>query len=131
MQVRVQHDIDDLANDLLGIAKKVKPEMKAVVREGIQTGNVVARDIARPLSGRHAKNYPKTFSSEMHGALSALTGGELISGEFGPAGGEQAFLPLERGNRNTKPQLALARAADLIGPSFGQEVAGRTERWFW
>ncbi|RNL66244.1 hypothetical protein EFK50_01050 [Nocardioides marmoriginsengisoli] len=132
MQVRVRHSIDDLASDLASIPVTAAKDMVRTVREGLKVGNSVARDFARRSSGAHGKLYDRAFSTEMHGTLSALTGGGLISGEYGPdASKAQGDMSFEYGSRNQKPHLDLARSADLIGATFAHEVGELPDRWFW
>lgn len=119
MRVRVVHDIDDLANDMLDIAKRAPKDMVAVVREGVKVGTVVARDNAKASSGVHGKNYFKRITGESHGLI----------GEFGPHG--DVTKAVGAGWRNGPGNHDLARAADLIGPSFAQEVRALPSKWFW
>lgn len=131
MKVRVRHDIDDLANDLASSARRGRAEMVKVVRSGIRTGNMVARDFAKQSSGAHGKHYPKAFSAEMHGLRGAF-GVALISGEYGPdAAKPQGNMSFEGGSRNQRPHLDLARSADLIGPAFAKEVRDVIDGLFW
>ena len=131
-RVMVRHGIDDLASDLAAIPPRAVKDMRAVVREGLKVGNAVAKDFARESAGEHGKRYPKSFTTEMHGALSSLTGGNLISGEYGPDSSRpQGGMSFEFGSRNQKPHLDLARSADIIGPAFEGEVGRAVDRWFW
>jgi len=129
MRVIVEsHGVDDLAKDMRRVATTCRKDMIGVVREGIRTGNVLARDFARRSAGTHGKKYPRAFTSEMklYGALG------LISGEYGPdEAREQGGMSFEGGSRNQKPHLDLARSADIIGPSFAGEVRKLPDRWFW
>lgn len=129
--IRVTHDIDDLANDMASIARGARKDMVDVVREGIRVGASVARDNAKRTAGAHGKHYPKSITSEMHGIVS-FGGAAGISGEYGPDSAKpQGGMSFERGSRNQPPHLDLARSADLIGPSFGQEVSRLPGKWFW
>lgn len=131
MQVRVHHDIGDLANDLADVARKAPREMRKVVREGIRTGNSVAKDFAKRSAGKHGRHYPNAFSAEMHGPRGAF-GVAFYSGEYGPdASRPQGNMSFERGSRNQKPHLDLARSADIIGPAFAGEVDRMAGRLFW
>lgn len=128
MRVRVTGGVGDLARDCRKVATGARKDMVGVVREGIKTGNVVARDLARESAGSHGKHYPKAFSSEMtlHGALG------LIAGEYGPdASKPQGGMSFEGGSRNQPAHNDLAKSADLIGPAFRGEVRRLPERWFW
>jgi hypothetical protein len=127
----VIHGIDDLASDMAAIPAKALKDMRSTVREGIKVGNTVAKDFARESSGSHGKLYPRSFSAEMHGVVS-FGGTNGISGEYGPdAAKPQGGMSFEFGSRNQKPHLDLARSADLIGPSFAQEVRNLPDGWFW
>lgn len=132
--VRVIHHIDDLAADLIGIAKRAPRELKAAVREGIRVGNTVAKDNALRSSGTHGGppkgHYVRAFSAEMHGGAGLF--GNTYSGEYGPdAGRPQGRMSFEFGSRNQKPHLDLAKSADLVGPALAGEVRDKIGDWFW
>lgn len=131
MRVRVTNTLDSLADDMADIVKRAPRDMVKVVREGIRAGNMVARDYAKRSAGSHGKHYHRAFSTEMHGVVSF--GGVFgYSGEYGPdASKPQGSMSFERGSRNQPPHNDLARSADLIGPSFAQEVRGLPDGWFW
>lgn len=131
MSIRVTHSIDDLADDMRGIAVRSPGDMKDVVRQGIKAGNMVAKDLARESSRKHAKLYPGTFTANMYRGGGLF--GNTYSGEYGPEPRGQGNLAgiLENGSRNNPPHLNLARSADLIGPSFAQEVRALPDKWFW
>lgn len=131
MRVRVVHGIDDLAGDMLHIAKTARKDMVGVVREGIKVGNQVAKDNARRSSGKHGKHYPNAFSAQMNGIVE-FGGVAGISGEYGPdIAKPQGGMSFEGGSVNQPPHRDLAKSADLIGPSFAQEVSRLPDRWFW
>lgn len=131
MRIRVLNHLDDLADDTRAIATGATRDMVKVVRDGIRTGNTVARDNARRSSGAHGKHYPRAFSAEMHGIVS-FGGVNGISGEYGPdAAKPQGGMSFERGSRNQAPHNDLAKSADLIGPAFLGEVRRLPDRWFW
>ena len=130
MRINVRHDIDDLANDLTAIAKRVRPDMRAVVRDGIRVGADLAKANARRTAGGHGKHYPKAITSEMHSGLGLF--GNSISGEYGPdASRPQGGMSFEFGSRNQPPHLDLARSADIVGPSFERSVDEQVSEWFW
>lgn len=123
MRIKVTHSLDDLADDLETIVRRAPRDMAKVVREGIRAGNMVARDFARESAGAHGKHYHRAFSAEMTGRT---------TGEYGPdAAMPQGGMSFEHGSRNQPPHLDLARSADLIGPSFAQEVRKLPDDWFW
>lgn len=131
MRIRVVHGIDDLANDMASIAVNARRDMVKVVRNGIRAGNMVAKDYARVSAGAHGKHYHRAFSTEMHGIVT-FGGAAGISGEYGPdAAKPQGGMSFENGSVNQKPHRDLARSADLIGPSFAQEVRQTAAGWFW
>lgn len=136
MRARFLHTIDDLHDDFRAIEHEAPRAMNNVVREGIRTGNTVAKDNARRENGTrsHSKKYPGSFSPEMHGSLSSIDSqARMHSGEYGPvAVGQGELAPiLENGSRNgNKPQKNLARSADLIAGSFGREAGEAGERLF-
>lgn len=129
MRVRVIGGVGDLAHDLRGIVKEVPGDLRKTVREAARVGNVEARDLARASSGKHAKLYPRSFSSEMkvHGL------GGFYAAEYGPVpGGQGSLAPiLENGSRNNPAHNNLARSADLMGPALAGEVRRLTDGWFW
>lgn len=123
MYVHFTHHIDDLADDCRQIAVTCKKDMRATVREGIKVGGNVARDNARRTAGTHGKHYPKAITWEMTGAL---------EGEYGPDSAmPQGGMSFEGGSRNQPAHLDIAKSADLIGPTFAQEVRALPARWFW
>lgn len=125
--VRVTHSIGDLASDLTGIAKKARPDMVKVVREGVKVGTSLARDYAKESSGVHGKNYYKRISGEMFGVVE-FGGVGGISGEYGPHDGG---TPVGAGWRHAPPNTDLTRSADVIGPAFVGEVRRLPDKWFW
>lgn len=126
-RIVVLHGIDDLASDTLGIAKRVRPEMRAVVREGIKVGESLAKDNAKRSAGPHGSRYYKRITSSMHGDVTfgGVTG---ISGEWGPHDGG---LPVGAGYRHGPPNTDMAVSADVVGPAFYGEVRRRVDAWFW
>lgn len=130
-RVREVDNLDRLERDLLGIARKAPGDMRSTVRDGIKAGNILAQDYARVSAGRHGKLYPRAMSSEMRPAFAGF-GAVVVSGEYGPdISKPQGGMSFERGSRNQKPHLDLARSADRIAPSFQAEVGRLPEKWFW
>lgn len=131
MRIVVINTLDDLADDTRAIAVGARKDMVGVVRDGIRVGNTVARDFARRSAGSHGKHYPRAFSYEMHGIVE-FGGVAGISGEYGPdIAKPQGGMSFEGGSVNQPPHRDLAKSADLIGPSFAQEVRRLPDRWFW
>lgn len=129
--ILVFHRIGALERDMRAIPPKATRDMRATVRQGLITGNSLARDNAKRSSGKHGKHYPKAISWEMHGTVS-FGGVNGISGEYGPdIARPQGGMSFEFGSRNQKPHLDLAKSADLIGPAFAQEVHNLPDGWFW
>jgi hypothetical protein len=119
-----------LAADMADIPPRAKVDMRDTVREGVKVGNTVAKDFARVSSGQTGKLYPRSFSSQMNRGGGLF--GNVISGEYGPVSASpQGGMSFEFGSRNQKPHLDLNRSADLIGPSFAQEVSRLPDKWFW
>lgn len=130
MQVKVTSNVDDLANDMIAIAKRVRPDMRDMVRDGIRAGSELARTNAKRTAGKHGKHYPKSITSEMHSGLGLS--GNTISGEYGPdASRPQGGMSFEYGSRNQPAHLDLARSADIVGPSFLRSVDDQVAEWFW
>lgn len=131
MKVTVTHTLRDFEDDQKDVAKRADRDMRAVVREGVMTGNAVARDNAKRTSGKHGKHYPRAITWEMGKTFHGF-GSSVYSGEYGPdIAKPQGGMSFENGSRNQPPHLDLAKSADLIGPSFAQEVRGLPDRWFW
>ena len=119
MRVRVQHDIDDLANDLAGIARTTRPKMARVVKRNTEQGNRLAQRFAREMSGPHGLHYWKRISDEMV---------DPLTGEYGPhAGG----TPVGGGYRNGPPNTDLPRSADIQGPQFAKDMRDLLDGAFW
>lgn len=128
--LHVRHHIRDLANDLGAISRRAQPDMIRLVREGVKVGNMLAKDFARESAGRHGRRYPGAFSAEMQ----PVTGGfgvYRVAGTYGPdAAKPQGNMEFERGSRNQKPHLDLARSADIIGPALVKETGDMIDGWF-
>lgn len=123
-EIRERDNLEFLQADLIDIARKAPRAMRNVVRDGINAGNLLAQNYARVSAGDHGKLYPRAFSAEMHRSFAGF-GADVASGEYGPdIAKPQGGMSFERGSRNQKPHLDLARSADRIGPSFQME-AGR------
>lgn len=121
--IRVIHDIDDLANDCLAVARGARKDMARTVRMNAQQGNKNAKDFARESAGAHGKHYHKAFTAE------AIT---PLLWEYGPdAGMPQGGMSFEYGSRNQPPHLDLAKSADLAGPMFARDVSNLPAKWFW
>lgn len=130
-QVRVRHGIGRLAADMADIPPRARVDMRATVRDGVRIGNGLARDNAKRSAGKHGKHYPRAFSFEMHQSLFGRASA-VISGEYGPEIGKpQGDMSFERGSRNQKPHLDIARSADAITQAFVGEVRRLPDRWFW
>lgn len=132
MRISVTHDIGDLSDDMRAIARGAPRDMVGVVKEGLRVGNRVARDNARQTAGQHGKHYYKAFTWEMHRRGGFFGGVSVYSGEYGPdISRPQGGMSFEGGSRNQPPHNDLAKSADLIGPSFAQEVGRLPDKWFW
>lgn len=122
--------VGDLARDMKAIIPKAKKDMRDTVRDGIKAGNSLARDFARQSQGAHGKHYANSMTAELYGGRGLF--GNTFAGEYGPdIAKKQGGMSFEGGSRNQKPHLDLARSADIIGPSFAQEVRHLPARWFW
>lgn len=121
--LRVQHDIDDLANDLAAIPVEGARKFAKTVRKNAEQGNRLARSYAKESAGAHGKHYHRAFSAE------AIT---PLSWEYGPdANKPQGGMSFERGSRNQPPHLDLARSADVQGPRFGDDISKDVDSLFW
>ena len=124
MGVRIVHDIDDLANDMVAIARRVRPEMAQVVAHVAADGLRIAQASARRQSGTHGKHNPKAFSAQR---LSPL------SWEYGPdVNKKQGGMAFEDGpGPQARPHNNLRKSADIVGPALEEEVGRRVDGWFW
>ena len=105
--------------------------MRAKVNEGARAGNTLAKDFARESAGKHGRHYYKAFTWEPTKTFHGF-GASVYAAEYGPQiDRPQGGMSFERGSRNQPPHLDLARSADIIGPSFAQEVRGLLDDWFW
>ncbi len=134
MKVRVLHTVGDLSDDLRAVTIRSKRDMRDTVADGAKAGAEIAKDLARTQNppGSHAKHYPSKISSRMFAGAGLF--GNTYSGEYGPFPSGQGLLGLilENGTRNgNRPQMNMARSADIIGPSFAAEVRRLPDRWFW
>lgn len=124
VRIRERDTLDFLGADLADIASKVPGAMKSCVRDAAKAGNVLAQDYARVSAGKHGRLYPRAFSSEARRMFLGY-GSMIASAEYGPdIAKPQGGMSFERGSRNQKPHLDLARSADRIAPTFQME-AGR------
>lgn len=122
MRVRVSGiaGIDDLASDLAMIPKTMRLRGRAVVRRNIETGNLIAQEIAKGASGPHGKDYFKRLSSEMTGPL---------EGEYGPWGPPKSDYVGVSGTAGAMRDLN--RSADRIGPRFARDAGRMLDDLFW
>ena len=128
--LKVTHHLDKLAADMADIIPRAKVEMRGKVRDGIRAGNTLAKDFAKRSAGRHGKHYPNAFTTQMNSGAGLF--GNVYSGEYGPdAERPQGGMSFEGGSRNQPPHNDLAKSADIIGPSFAQEVSQMADGWFW
>lgn len=120
MRVHVIGGVDDLAADLTGIAKRVRPDMRGVANESRVEGEKVMKGFAREKSGPHGKAYYKRIDSEMTGPLSA---------EIGPSGVPKSeFVGAGfRHGVNTDG----ARTSDVVGPEMARKVRRKLDGYFW
>lgn len=130
MRVNVRHSIGDLARDLEQIPPKARNDMRDTVRDGVRAGAELAKANAKRTAGAHGKHYPRSITSSMNRGGGLF--GNVISGEYGPDPSKpQGGMSFENGSRNQPPHRDLAKSADIIGPSFAQEVRALPDRWFW
>ena len=130
-RISLKGDLSDLVDDLRTIRKEAPVRERAVVREGVKAGTVLAKENAQRSAGEHGKHYPKAITSEMNRSFAGF-GASIHSGEYGPEISRmQGEMSFEFGSRNQKPHLDLARSADIIAPSFAQEVRQMLDELFW
>lgn len=131
MIVRVRENLGDLIADLEKVGKEAPPKLRGVVKDGIKTGNSVAKDFARESAGAHGKHYHRAFTTEMRPTYTVF-GHRLYSGEYGPdIAYPQGGMSFEWGSRNQPPHGDLNKSADIIGPAFAGEVRGVIDEVLW
>ena len=130
-RIRVIGGVGDLARDLSTIRRQAGGHMQRKCNEGARAGNMLAKGFAKESAGEHGKHYHKAFTWEpSRGFRGAST--SIYAAEYGPQiDRKQGGMSFEFGSRNQPPHLDLARSADVIGPSFGQEVGQMADGWFW
>ena len=84
MRIKVTHSIDDLRRDLQRIPVLAAVDVRAAVRHGAITGNLVAKEHAKESAGPHGKRFYKRFKADM--PRRSLFGGVGWSAEYGPTG---------------------------------------------
>ena len=127
-RVSLMGDLSDLIGDLRTIRKEAPVKERRIVRDGVKAGTQIAKENARQSAGAHGKHYPNAITGEMSSSLF----GNVTAGEYGPERGlPQGDMEFEFGSRNQKPHLDLARSADVIAPSFAQEVRHMLDELFW
>lgn len=128
MRVRVQHGIDDLANDLREIARNARRDMSAVVRHNAHEGNRIAKDLAsqqHTMFGDADIEYPPSFTVERKTPLRYEYGPDSAIGDGSQSPG------YEHGSINSPPHHDLARSHDAIAPEFLLDVDDMVRGWFW
>lgn len=114
-------NIEDLGDDLAGVAKTSDVKAARVVKKNVEQGSRLARRIARAKSGPHGKNYFKRISGEMTG---------VTEGEYGPTG-DVLGNAVGAGWRNRGPNLDLPQSADIVGPQFARDAGDMLDGLFW
>jgi hypothetical protein len=134
VQIKVTHDIGDLASDLRKIATSAPVELRKVVRKNAMEGAKLARGYA---SQQHSMNslydihYPKSITWDQPRSYYSSGGGN-ITAEYGPDPARpQGGMRFEHGSRKQKPHLDLNRSADVLAWTFGANVLFAADRLFW
>ncbi|MBS42918.1 MAG: hypothetical protein CMH83_19430 [Nocardioides sp.] len=128
--MQVRHGIGALERDMRAIPLRAVRDMRSAVRKVTVAGNAAARSNARRTAGAHGKHYKRSFTWDVSSFYGAA-GGTFV-GEYGPdASRQQGKMSFEGGSRNQPPHHDLAKSADLIGPTFAQEVHRLPGGWFW
>lgn len=128
MKIKVTHSIDDLARDLQRIPVLASRDVRAAVRHGAMTGNLIAKEHARAKSGPHGKNYAKRirWDSPQH----SLFGGAGWSAEYGPTGipkSEFVGAGYANGAGNTDLEVSQGPAIGVVA----QDIRKAMDDWFW
>lgn len=134
MRVRCIHDgITDLASDLKTMTVRAPVELKKVVRKNTIEGNALAKGYAsqqHTMNSRYDIRYPKSFTWDV-GSFYGFGEGNIV-GTYGPDPARpQGGMSFERGSRNQKPHLDLARSADVIAWKFGPNILFAAHNLFW
>lgn len=131
MKVTVRGGVGDLVADFEKVRREAPVAFRAVVRDGIDAGTVLAKANAKLSAGKHGKHYPAAISAQMRPTY-AYGDGAIYHGEYGPdISRPQGGMSFEWGSRNQKPHLDLNRSADVIGPQLPREVGDAVDRLFW
>ena len=128
MRIKVTHHIDDLARDLQRIPVLASRDVRAAVRHGAMTGNLIAKEHARAKSGLHGKHFAKRirWDSPQH----SLFGGAGWSAEYGPTGvpkTEFVGAGYRDGSGNTDLEVSQGPAIGLVA----QDIRKAMDDWFW
>lgn len=121
--IRVTHTIDGLEADMRRITTGARRKMADIVKRDANTGNTIAKSLARESAGKHGKHYPNAFSTERIDQLTWVYGPDAAM----PQGG----MSFEYGSRNQPPHLDLNKSADLIGPQLAKDAGNMLDSLFW
>lgn len=115
MRVVVTHRVDVLARDFRQAPAKVGRKVAAATRSAAAQGNRLAKKYARQSAAAHGKDYPDTFSTEMHTPL---------DWEYGPEARGQGLLAriLNDGSPTSPAHNDLEKSMDVITPKWRDDV---------
>ncbi|WP_418063157.1 hypothetical protein [Pimelobacter simplex] len=120
MRVHVQHQIDELVDDMTTIERRFRPQMAKVVKKAAKRGNDAAKGFASEQHTMHSDvdiDYAPSFTTERRGDMeweygpdSALPQGSKASGyEFGSI-------------NQASPHQNLDRSVDILAVEFPKAI---------
>ena len=108
-----------LADDFADTARRIVPEVRDVMHEGMKEVKASWQANARETSGAHGKHYPSSITYESRVLASAIVAevgpdSSKLQGSMGPG--------FEFGSRNQPPHLDGSRAVDELGPAVERRI---------
>lgn len=120
-------ELNALKRDLDRLPAKASKDVRAAVRHGAMTGNLLAKEHARAKDGPHGKDYYKRLKWDE--PTPSLFGGIGWSAEYGPTGVPRTnFVGAGwRHGENTDLDVSAPQAIGLVA----QDIRKAMDRWFW
>ena len=125
MRIEVNYQsLKDLERDYRSAGPRFYREGKKLLVDTARDGKDTAKRIAKVTSGRHAKRYSNTFSSDRSAQAFVGFGGGEIKASYGPEPIGQGLLApiLENGSIHNPAHNNLAQSQDIIRPGFYRGV---------
>lgn len=128
MRIKVTHTVDDLVRDLVRIPAMASRDVRAAVRHGAMTGNLLAKEHAKANAGPHGKDFHKRLKWDA--PRHSLFGGAGWSAEYGPTGVPKSDFVgagYQHGDGNTDLEVSQGPAIGLVA----QDIRRAMDDWFW